>query len=283
MNRLSQSRLPPLDEEPGPAKRISQKQASHLVEQAMAAYTKRARAWWPRVAALAASLVLVLGGATFAQRLIHRGQSPAATALVSPGGSAIPARRNVGEAATVTTETQSPPESRPAEIMARPEPAVSDRPDVPRGFASQLRHKRSGFVRSPAPRIDLLRTANGLRGQARWRDAERLYRQVATAAPTSEEGYAANVAAAALRLEHLRDPAGALRLYRGALRSHPEGSLAEEVRWGMADAYRAMGNAISEETALREFIAAHPRSLMRAKAEGRLAAPVPATHEDPSR
>src|SRR5262249_5045006 len=117
--------------------------------------------------------------------------------------------------------------------------------------------------------VDLLQRANELRAQRNWRKAEHAYVLVVTEHPSSTESYAALVAAAALRLEHLHDAGGALLFYRAALRRRPTGALAEEASYGIAECQRALGNPKAETEALRHFLKAYPNSLLRSKAQSR--------------
>jgi tetratricopeptide (TPR) repeat protein len=71
-------------------------------------------------------------------------------------------------------------------------------------------------------------------------------------------------------LEHLHDPAAALERYRTALRARPGGSLSEEARYGIANAYRALGRPESERAALQQFLEAHPHSLFAPVARARV-------------
>jgi tetratricopeptide (TPR) repeat protein len=124
--------------------------------------------------------------------------------------------------------------------------------------------------RKVVPASELLARANQLRAQRRWRDAERAYRTVFRQHRGTPESYSAMVAAASLELEHLNGPREALRLYRQALAARPSGALAAEARYGIAAAYRKLGNREQEREALREFISKHPTSLRKTRAQTRL-------------
>jgi hypothetical protein len=227
--------LPPLDERPGPAKRISSAEAARMVQAALHTQAISSRSTARRFA-VAAMLALALGGAASAGYVVTRWRATAP--IIEPLSSPLAPR---AEAPSLAPRTR-------LERAARPEtrPRLRAEPD------------------------DLLQIANDLRARSRWRDAERAYRRVAERAPGSEGAYAANVAVASLLLDQLHDPRGALRLYRQTLSARPQGALAEEARWGMAEAYRRTGNRQAEEAALRTFLAAHPHSLMKARAQSRL-------------
>ena len=149
---------------------------------------------------------------------------------------------------------------------------------------SRRRSASASASASPAPASDprdLLREANALRGQGAFPAAERLYLRVVREHPRSSTAYVAKVAAASLRLERLNNPRGALSLFRAALRDNPSGSLAQEVRRGIALATRRTGQRDAEQRALRDFLAHHGSTPFAATARTRLgeleaaAAPTP--------
>jgi hypothetical protein len=117
---------------------------------------------------------------------------------------------------------------------------------------------------------DFLDDANRLRAEKRWRDADENYARVWQAAPNSSAAYVARVASAAVRLEHLHDPKTALARYRAALDQAPRGALLEEIRFGIAECWRARGNRSEERKALEAFVHDHPGSGLASKARARL-------------
>ena len=78
------------------------------------------------------------------------------------------------------------------------------------------------------------------------------------------------MAAAALRLDHLSDARGALRLYRAALRSRPRGALSEEALLGVADAQHRLADGAEADT-LASFLERFPDSPEASRARARLA------------
>lgn len=86
---------------------------------------------------------------------------------------------------------------------------------------------------------DLLAEANRARGRREWARAAALYERVMGS--QVDESYAATVALASLRLEHLGDPRGALALYERALSSRPGGALSVQAEAGAARCRRALG------------------------------------------
>ncbi|OJY22346.1 MAG: hypothetical protein BGO98_37850 [Myxococcales bacterium 68-20] len=117
---------------------------------------------------------------------------------------------------------------------------------------------------------DLLRTANRLRADKSWAEAARTYERVIERYESSGQAYPAMLAAAALRLERLSDPSGALRLYQRALRTRPTGSLTEEASFGEARSHRALGQSDAERSALQRFVSSHPSSWRADQARARL-------------
>jgi hypothetical protein len=88
-------------------------------------------------------------------------------------------------------------------------------------------------------------------------------------APRSLAAQTALVASASLHLEHLGDPKGAARRFSRALAIAPEGALAEEARWGLAEAARARHDDAAEAHALDDFLAHHAGSPLAARARAR--------------
>lgn len=124
----------------------------------------------------------------------------------------------------------------------------------------------------PAKRApeDWLVEGNRLRAEKRWHGADEAYTLAYRAAPDSHSAYVARVASAAVRLEHLHNPRGALHNYRAALRQLPTGPLSEEIHYGIADALRAVGDLEAERAALELFLREHPDSALAAQARARL-------------
>jgi hypothetical protein len=237
--------LPPLDDRAGPARRISAAHAQRLVAAALEARAgERGDAPLARRLAVAAALALALASAASAAYVLGRARpaaAPAAGQMVPPA---------------------PPAHLAPAGPEAAAAPLAPVRAHAPVPVAAPAGH--------PATAEDRLRLANQLRARGLWRAAERAYRRAA-AGPGAGDASAATVAAASLRLEHLDDAPGARALYLGVLRARPAGALAEEARWGVVEAERRLGDRQAEARALRDFIARHPGSLQRPRAEGRLA------------
>jgi tetratricopeptide (TPR) repeat protein len=217
----------------GPAERIDDAAARRIVEHALAgAQTRpavrslRKRAGW----LLAAALVLTGSAAAMyaAQRAVAPRKPPAVAEI--PRALAPQPVQPAPVAPAVQPAVKTEPSERPA-----PGPAKN---------ASEARVAQ-----------DLLERANRMRGEGRYRAAERTYLRVVAQNPSGAAGYAARVAAAGLRLDQLNDAQGALRLYDDALRASPAGPLAPEVHEGMAHAYRALKRPSDERSALLALLA----------------------------
>ncbi|MDB4990424.1 MAG: hypothetical protein JWN04_5602 [Myxococcaceae bacterium] len=149
----------------------------------------------------------------------------------------------------------------------RPEPAASDDPHE-HAVAEELgAMPQRSAARAPE---DWLVEGNRLRAEQRWNKADDAYARAAKDAPHSQTAYVARVAGAAVRLEHLHDPRGALSSYRTALQQTPHGALTEEIHWGIAEAYRALGERAAERRALTVFVREHPSSPLLSQARARL-------------
>jgi hypothetical protein len=114
---------------------------------------------------------------------------------------------------------------------------------------------------------DQLGEANRLRAQGLWEQAERAYTRVARSRGARSESSIAAMAAASLRLEHLGDPAGALRLYESVVR---QGVLIEESLLGIARCHRALGDRTREIQTLKSLITRRPQPVIRDEAQRRL-------------
>lgn len=242
--------LPPLDGEPGPARRIDEARAASLVAGALdrAALPSRTRARWRSLAA-AGALLALMGGAVAATVHVLRTRAPSTVELPNVSAPRI---------------TEPPPAAAPVidEPPAAPAPVVEEAP-LPKPSAPAR-------VRPPAPAADLLQQANRLRGEKRWKEAERLYARVVRAFPDGADAPVAAVAAGSLLLEHLDRPHDALEMFATGLRANPGGPLAEEARWGVAQSYGALRDRRAEQRALETFVRLHPQSVLHDRAQARL-------------
>ncbi len=257
----------PLDDRPGPAKRISSQHAAELVgavldraaeDRATTAGTRSSRSV-RRVVLVAAALVVVAGAASAAiyELSVRRSDS----------GPSTPAPRHRVAPSATREEPEPEPTVEPVdETPAEPEPAVVD--PVERSRPARKRAPaRTDVDESPE---DLLAQANERRKESAWRQAAKLYQRVRDEYPGTSAAYVATLASASIHLEHLDGARRALELYRAAMRDRPEGYLAEEARYGLAEAYRALGQPKAEARALSEFLDKHPGSPLRERAERRL-------------
>lgn len=243
--------LPGLDDRAGPAAPIAGERARDLVDSVLdagavpRANVRRIRRF-PRAAwVLAAALATVAAAA--ATVTLRHGSVRRDTPPVPP----VPT-----ELAKAATPPSAPSPAAPPPTVATPSASPETMPPV-----------RS----TPAPPADLLGQANDLRAARRWREATRAYERVIDQHPSPSATYTAEVAAADLRLDHLADPAGALRLYHQALRNGA-GPLGEQAYWGVARANRALGNARAEKSALSDYIARYPQGLFLGEAQERVRA-----------
>ncbi|MEO7735396.1 MAG: hypothetical protein ABIY55_30865 [Kofleriaceae bacterium] len=86
---------------------------------------------------------------------------------------------------------------------------------------------------------------------------------------TDLAGQTALVASGSIHLEHLGDPSGAARRFRTALAAAPRDTLAEDARWGLVEAARALGDGTAELHALDDFLAHHAGSALAPRARVR--------------
>lgn len=270
-DQLPAGLLPSLDDHPGPARRIASSKSAAMVASIVEAAMRDAPApieikpeprpavrSAPRrlipvlAAALVAAAVVGAAAAVITTRYFTPAQAPKASPPSAPAAPAPAPTVTPTVPAEIEMEASAPIEARP---RRKPAPPSRDHKVLPPDAAPE----------------DVLALANQRRKERAWRDADQLYRRVIKSHPRSDAAIVAEVASATIHLEHLEDAAGALAGYRRALRARPGGALGEEARWGIAEAYRARGDARQEATALRLFLDAHPGSAMASAARKRLA------------
>ncbi|MFY1828901.1 hypothetical protein ACN47A_23480 [Myxococcus fulvus] len=268
--------LAPLDDGPGPARRLSRQKSAALVQAALLAAMdapsppprRRHRPHWWMGGAL-----LVVGAAAVATWQLSRRQEPPApqdAAVIAPSPPMLPRAEpvlpvpRVPEAVAPELPVPTVPEAvaRERSVPSVPE-AVALEPSAP------VKPRSSAPSAAPAPE-DLLRRANEHRATGQWKAAEALYLRVIRAEPQGMSAYVARVASGALRLEHLGDARGALRQYQEALKGWPGGLLEEEAGHGVTEALRALGDRDGEARALEGFLARHPDSPHAVSARKRL-------------
>ncbi len=116
-------------------------------------------------------------------------------------------------------------------------------------------------VEDPMAAAELLQQAQGLRAERAWTDAAATYRQLTEQYPESPEARASWVSLGSIRLDHLGQPAEALRCFDTYLAVAPAGSLAQEASFERARALRALGDRTAETEAWRLFLDRFPDAL----------------------
>lgn len=275
-DEIAAALLPPLDDHAGPARRIPQAKASAMVSAIVDAALKDA----PKVDSTAPvtkhaprRLAPILAVALVAAAVVGAAAAVVTTRYFTP--------------ARVREEAPPPPphnvpapvvdqDKEPKEVVIEDGTVIND-PPAPKPRKDRDKDKPAPEPREKidlppdAPAEDILALANQRRKEREWRDADALYRRVIKQYPRSDASVVAEVASATIHLEHLGDPAGALAGYRRALAARPAGALGEEARWGIAEAFRGVGDAKGEAFALRVFLDSHPTSAMASAAKKRLA------------
>jgi len=174
---------------------------------------------------------------------------------------------------TVVIPTAAPEEVETTRTEDAPTKAVAPVPE-PKTVGTKNRPRRATPPRPEKTRTpdDLLRLANQARKRRAWRAANDLYVQVRKRHPRTRAAYVATVASAQLNLGKLSRSAVALRLFKAALQREPRGFLAEEARFGIAQAHRSLGKKSAESVSLRTFLRRHPGSPLAPRARVRLRA-----------
>jgi hypothetical protein len=269
--------LPPLDDRPGPARRLSSTASTAMVRSIVDAALARqaeslaaepesapaARSWeWRRLLSPAAAALLVISFGAGAAALVGRYVYELPVEPVAP-----PRVRPVRSHERAVT----PPAPVQPLLVPAPTPLLEPSPRLRKAKHTRPKPVAMELDLEMAPPEDLLALANERRRERVWSAADQLYRTVMNRFPGSDAALVAEIASAALHLEQLGDPGGALRAFRRALSERPAGPLAEEARWGIVEATRALGDAERESAALSDFLAHHPSSALAPAARRRLA------------
>jgi tetratricopeptide (TPR) repeat protein len=267
----------PLDGEAGPARRISRQRSAALVMAALEAGSREASAR-PRVPGkrppvwLVVGAVLLTGAAAAVWALARSERVPESQLAQSQPEASLPESAAVAPAQAARAEPQAPSSAAVSTprvpVMATPLEGLPCDSTPP--AARKQRSETPKRIPSTAAPEDLLREANAFRAGGRWKDAEALYLRVIREQPSSLAAYVARVASGSLRLEHLGNARGALRQFQEALRLQPQGVLAQEVRHGIAEAWRALGDGAAEARALEDFLTHHSDSPLGTSARARL-------------
>lgn len=247
------ARLLRLDAEPGPAPPQSAAAEAAMISAAVSTALGPGGGGGPggaalKLAALTAALALALTGAWLLTRSGAAPEPRVSEKVVTPVSDTpeAPGRPDAGQ------RIEEPETELVMEAETVPEPAPKKPP--PKKLA-------------PASSEDLLAEANAARKRKAWKEADALYARVVDEHAGTAAAQIALVASATLHLEHLEDPRGAVKRFQKAL----AGPVAEEARYGLAEAYRALGDDAAEAAALTDFLRHHPDSPLAERARKRRA------------
>jgi hypothetical protein len=284
-DEIAAALLPPLDDHTGPARRLPQAKASAMIASIVDAAMNELpgdagdKAKIDTTAGVNRSprrLAPLLAVALVAAAVVGAAAAVVTTRYFSP----VRVREEVPPSPpNVPAPVNPPPKQEPKPELVFTEPTVIDEPDAPKPRTHKpdpkpeprTETKEKIDLPPDAPAEDILALANQRRKEHAWKDADELYRRVLKQYPRSDASIVAQVASATIHLEHLGDAEGALAGYRRALAARPAGALGEEARWGIAEAFRAVGDKKGEAFALHVFIDTHPHSAMAPVAKKRLA------------
>lgn len=171
--------------------------------------------------------------------------------------------------------------SRSVEVSKRGHRTVRELVDVPsKGSLTRrfkLEAKPVAAAKAPVkatPKLsaaNLLKQANEHRVAKRWKAAAGSYEDLLKAYPRSGQARIARISLADIQLDHLRQPAKALRQYNAYLKGGGSGAVAQEASHGRIRALRAMGKAKAEKSAIEAFLTKYPRAISAPALKKRLA------------
>ncbi len=217
---------------------------------------------------LAASLALFSVGALAATVLIKVALAPKPAPISAPARPAAPVVETPITAEEPVTTMEPVTVAAPTVGKVRP-PRHKHVRASPRVAARQ--HFVAEVDLSSAQLEDLLALANTLRRNREWQSADEVYKTVIDRFPGTDAAVVAQVVSGTLHVNQFKDAPGALERYRLALVERPMGALAEEARWGVAVALRAMSDREGELKALHEFVDRHGASALAPAARRRIA------------
>jgi hypothetical protein len=243
-----------LDGAPGPALAIDGRHADAIVEAALAGagFGPGGGGGGGTRVATGTKLAIVGGGVVgiiVIALLVGRRPPREHVASITPDAAVADAPSGAGSAQAIDEDITIEPTAPPSPAPTRPKPNRTEKPEV----------------------ADLLGEANAKRAEKQWRESDLLYGRVVDRAPNSLAAQTALVASGSLHLEHLRDPRGAAKRFRRALELAPSGAVAEDARWGLAEAARALHDPKAEAAALDDFLAHHADSPLAGRAKARRA------------
>lgn len=261
-----------LDDQAGPARRISAARGHELIQNALTALpaaaqvapTTRARrrgAWLLAAAVVLSAGVASAGYYTWVRSSAERAPRP----LPSAPATVTPSEPDVPVEPPVVSPADQP---EPVAVVPTPTPTEPARSEPPAPTPTPPRARPDNASKISA--ASLIERANKLRRARSWRRAEATYQRVRRAYPDTQSADVATIAAASIRLEHLGDARGAKRLYSAALRRAGEHALAEEARWGLARVHRRLRDRDGERRMLRALLQHHPDSLLLPSVRQRL-------------
>lgn len=268
---------------PGPACELTDREAAELIarvmrQRSLGALPARRRPWSRAAFAIVPALT---AAAAMAYVVATHDSDPPPSGRTPRGGSLAPrlqppagAPRWRSTAPATNDGPARPPTAGSSDSAERDEGSselrggssgggVGASPAVPR--ARTLKNEPAASATSPE---DLLLVANRLRRNGEWAKAEQKYLEVTRAQPGTLSSYVALASVGSLRLG--RDPRSALQAYERARSQNPSGPLDADIRWGIANAQRSLGNASAEQRELEGLLRAHPGAPNAERARARL-------------
>jgi tetratricopeptide (TPR) repeat protein len=263
-----------LDEQRGPASHLSRKKADAMISDALArAGFGEGGEVEPIIEEVSAEDVVTVPPALARRFAFWQLAALACLAFLGVGSASAAVMWFAKRKLEPTVEQLDAPRNKPSQRRAPVKVEAPEPQDLPAVLAldevSIEAEKRQRRVEERKPE-DWLEEGNQLRAQKRWKEADEAYARVWKTAPGSGAAYVARIASASIRLDHLGDPQTALSRYRSALQTSGHGALSEEARFGIAEAYRRMGDRAQELEALRAFLQQHPSAGLAPRAKARL-------------
>jgi outer membrane protein assembly factor BamD (BamD/ComL family) len=158
----------------------------------------------------------------------------------------------------------------PLPVQAATPSAAPSVVEAPKTHASASEHRALDPKPAAPSSSDLLANARQALREQRWSDAATAYQSLVTEYPSTPEARMALVPLGNLEIDRLGEPAQGLAHLNTYIANG--GPLDVEARLGQIRAYRTLGDASKETSAIDEFLSAHPNDLRAAGLRARRAA-----------
>lgn len=212
--------------------------------------------------------------AGFYAEFTHREQSKLnapKTQILSTALLDLPSHHKINLLEKTKTHTNKPASAEESDTSKQPLKSATQMLPARNDDANNLSPKSANSSETAIPSVEsLIHSAQQCLIKRKWKCAALKYRKILEKYPHRAEAVTVYISLAKIELRHLKEPKKALAHYQAYHKRHPQGPLAEEALFGIAESHRQLGNAVKEMESLRLFTVRHPKSARIHKADARL-------------